>query len=283
MNYCFADIVVHLKTPFTQYFKGLDGYRTSQEAIYHLEVMEASLTLPNDAAVVVKGREHIRLSETRRTVWYVSAQGEVLYCLDDDYMTRKAHLTLNVQCDETTKAEMAYVVSGLWFMDVAVREGRVPLHAGAIQSNQNTVAFMAPSGTGKSTLIRRILEHDGSASRLNDDKVFLTIKNNTLWLYSTPFSGEESLYRPFSGPLDTLVVLTQGRHNHLCLHPTEQWLHTLLKNTHRPWHHEAYHTLLKTLEQLMPLLTLWHYDATNDTTAATTLMTRLKEMHDAKN
>lgn len=282
-TYRFANIPIALHLPFKKYFSSLDAYETNESPRYFLHVDETTISHPQTASTLIQGQHRYLIEDTRITQWYLSDVGEVLYCLEDDFISKTGHLSIQASTDEDTKAEMAYVVSGLWFMDVAVREGYLPLHAGAIQLNHQTIAFMAPSNTGKSTLLTRLMAHDSHAIRLNDDKIFLTLKEDTPWVYSTPFSGQHSLHIPFDGPLDALIVLAQGQDNQLTLFPPHQVLHALLKNTHRPLHPPSYHTLLNTLETLTPKLSLWSYHATNDDRAAKTFMTNLKEIKDAKN
>lgn len=282
-TYLFADIPVTLETPFKRYLSKLEAYETDQASRYTLKVTDIKLTLPDEPSWIHQGRHRYRLEQDRITQWYLSDTDEILYCLEDDLNNNTAHLWIHASCDEDTKEEMAYVVSGLWFMDVAVREGLLPLHAGAIQIGKQNIAFMAPSKTGKSTLIKRLLVQDPQALRLNDDKIFLTLKEGCVWLYSTPFSGQQSLHTRFDGQLDVLIVLSQGDDNQLTLFPQDHVLHALLKNTHRPLHPPSYQRLLNTLDEIIPPLTLWQYHATNDDRAAEHLILTLKEINDAKN
>ena len=61
-------------------------------------------------------------------------------------------------------AETEYVLLGVMFMEIAMKEGYLPIHASAIRYKEQAILFSAPSKTGKSThanLWKRIYRRAG--------------------------------------------------------------------------------------------------------------------------
>lgn len=99
------------------------------------------------------------------------------------------------------------------------------LHASLIQYAGQAIAFVGPSGVGKST--QAALWHDClGAEILNGDRAALR-RTATGWMaYGSPYAGTSGIYKNSGAPLTAVVVLQQASENHLCrLNAAEAFRH----------------------------------------------------------
>ena len=89
--------------------------------------------------------------------------------------------------------------------------GGLLLHAGAAALGRGAVVFPAPSGTGKSTLVRELAGE--GIEPLGDDMAALVLSRDQEWtVRPVPFTGEPSLRgRPAARPLLAVHPLRRGR------------------------------------------------------------------------
>lgn len=88
------------------------------------------------------------------------------------------------------------------------------LHASVVEADGSSYAFLAKSGTGKSTHTGLWLSHFGSRARIiNGDKPLLRFIGNQLYVYGTPWCGKEQMNINTSSPLKALCFLERGTKN----------------------------------------------------------------------
>ena len=76
------------------------------------------------------------------------------------------------------------------------------MHGSAIAKDGRAYLFCAPSGTGKSTHARLWREMLGErAIMVNDDKVFLQLRQESVWAYGSPWTGKHGIGNNISAPL----------------------------------------------------------------------------------
>lgn len=279
----FANIPLTIEADDLTFLPMQKSFETEETPKYYLSIQIKPLVLPKDIHWHVQGKERYAFHANGYHQFLLDENDQVLYGLFIGVDTAHSELFIQAHLSKDTTDEIAYVVSGLWFMDIAVREGLVPLHAGAVSIQGQTTAFMAASKTGKSTLLNRILSNEPNTVLLNDDKIFLTLNDQKPFLYSTPFSGQAHRHEHHQGVLETLYLLAQGSHNTIEVLSTSDLLEALLRHTHRPKDNEALATLLHSLHTLVPHLSCYRFTLTNDDRAFESLMTHLKELSYAKN
>ena len=99
------------------------------------------------------------------------------------------------------------------------------LHASLINYAGSGIAFTGPSGVGKSTQAQ-LWEECLDAQILNGDRAALRISPAHWTAYGSPYAGTSGIYCPDQAPLKAIVVLAQGKENHLRkLSPTEAFAH----------------------------------------------------------
>ena len=75
------------------------------------------------------------------------------------------------------------------------------LHASLVRQNGYGYAFIAKSGTGKSTHVSLWLRHLKGCDLMNDDNPILRIIGGKVYIFGSPWSGKTPCYRNVKAPL----------------------------------------------------------------------------------
>lgn len=109
-----------------------------------------------------------------------------------------------------------YCLKGLIALDL-LRFKYLLFHASAILKNGNAYIFLGDSGSGKTTILHSV----PPASRLADDIVLLSQKNNIFYLVSNPFEKDRGTIRTDSKiPLSRIFILKQSKRTKMNFKPT---------------------------------------------------------------
>ena len=139
------------------------------------------------------------------------------------------------------------------------------LHGSTVAVDGQAYLFTAPCGTGKSTHTRLWRELFGDrAVMVNDDKVFLQLRQNDVWAYGSPWTGKHGIGTNISVPLKGICFLQRGAENRIQKASPEKWLAELIHQCFLPETHYA--CLVSQLAQKVPL---WEMSCTKDPQAAT--------------
>ena len=139
------------------------------------------------------------------------------------------------------------------------------LHGSTVAMDGQAYLFTAPCGTGKSTHTRLWREQFGDrAVMVNDDKVFLQLRQNSVWAYGSPWTGKHGIGTNISVPLKGICFLQRGTENKIQKAMPEKWLPKLIHQSFLP--EEQYSDLVLRLAQKIPL---WEMSCTKDPQAAT--------------
>jgi hypothetical protein len=92
------------------------------------------------------------------------------------------------------------------------RRGGVILHGCGIALDGRGVVFAGESGAGKSTLSRLWARKEG-IEILSDDRVIVRRQNGALYLYGTPWHGDEAFAAPGGVPLKRIFFIRHGPGN----------------------------------------------------------------------
>lgn len=104
----------------------------------------------------------------------------------------------------------------LSFIYNAAFAGVVLIHASCVALDGEGVAFIGPSGIGKSTHSGLWLKHIPGTRLLNDDQPALRLcPDGTMMLYGTPWSGKTPCYRNEGVRLRTLFRMEQAAGNEI--------------------------------------------------------------------
>lgn len=80
-----------------------------------------------------------------------------------------------------------------------------------IDRDNTAYLFAGQSEAGKSTTAR--FWHDEGATILSDDRVVLRLRDGQVWVYGTPWHGEDAFAAPASAPLSRIFFLDHGPGN----------------------------------------------------------------------
>ena len=85
------------------------------------------------------------------------------------------------------------------------------LHGSTVAVDSQAYLFTAPCGTGKSTHTRLWREvFRDRAVMVNDDKVFLQLRQEGVWAYGSPWTGKHGIGNNISAPLKGSVIVSIG-------------------------------------------------------------------------
>ena len=84
-----------------------------------------------------------------------------------------------------------------------------------IACHGEAVLFLGESGTGKSTHTRLWREHIAGARLLNDDSPIVSVRNDEIRVYGSPWSGKTPCYHNVRLPVAAVVRLSQAPENRI--------------------------------------------------------------------
>lgn len=87
------------------------------------------------------------------------------------------------------------------------------IHASVVRYNNKAYAFIAKSGTGKSTQVSSWLRYIANCDLVNDDSPIIRLVNNEVWLYGSPWSGKTTCYRNIKVKLGAITRIVRDDHN----------------------------------------------------------------------
>ena len=155
------------------------------------------------------------------------------------------------------------------FAEFLIDRNILLFHGSAIAVDSQGYLFTAHSGTGKSTHTRLWRQVFGDrAIMINDDKPFLEIRPDGVWLHGSPWSGKHGLDANISVPLKGICILERGKENRIRPAAMEEALPMLSKQAHCPLNTpdpECHRKLVHTLALSIPL---WHMTCTKSPEAA---------------
>ena len=131
-------------------------------------------------------------------------------------------------------------------------------HGSSIAIDGDGYLFTAHSGTGKSTHTRLWMQTFGSrAVMVNDDKPFLQLDGDRVWLYGSPWSGKHGLDCNIRVPLKGLCILERGPENRIERISSGDALLMLQKQAYRPLEERRETAFLQLVDRLSQAVPLW--------------------------
>lgn len=142
-------------------------------------------------------------------------------------------------------------------------------HGSALAVDGEGYLFTAHSGTGKSTHTRFWMQTFGErAVMVNDDKPFLELGEDEVWLHGSPWSGKHGLDTNIRVPLKGICVLERGQENRIRKISREEALPMLQKQAYRPMDEKKSDTFETLMDRLSRSVPLWKMACTKDPAAA---------------
>ena len=127
------------------------------------------------------------------------------------------------------------------------------IHASLVRNNGYGYAFIAKSGTGKSTHTQLWLKHIPGSDLMNDDNPIVRVINGRTFIYGSPWSGKTPCYRNVKAPLGAITQITRAKSNSIeRLSPTIAFTYILPACSTMKWDktvfRNTYDTVIKVIE-----------------------------------
>ena len=114
----------------------------------------------------------------------------------------------------------------------------VLFHACGVADKDSGHLFLGNSGDGKSTMAK--LWFDRNATVLNDDRIVVREKEDTFWIYGTPWHGDFRELSPKGLPIQKIFFLRRGEKNGVVLKKGAEAASMLLTRSFPPlWDHKG--------------------------------------------
>jgi len=165
------------------------------------------------------------------------------------------------------------------FADFLLERNILMLHGSTLAMDGRGYLFTAKCGTGKSTHTRLWRQVFGDrAVMVNDDKPFVLVGQDQVWVSGAPWSGKHGLDTNITVPLQGICILERGPENRIRPVQPEDALAMLLHQTHCPAGREE--KTLALVKQMTSQVPLWQMACTKDPQAAHIAW---EAMHDKQN
>ena len=143
-------------------------------------------------------------------------------------------------------------------------------HSSVVSYEGKAYMFLGTSGTGKSTHSRLWLKYIEGTELVNDDNpVVRVLKDGTVVVYGSPWSGKTPCYRNVSYPVGGIVMLRQAPENIIRrLRPLEAYAALMASISGKRWDSRLAEGLHETENLLVANTSIWHLDCLPDEGAA---------------
>lgn len=132
------------------------------------------------------------------------------------------------------------------------RRQAVMMHASLVRQNGYGYAFIAKSGTGKSTQVSMWLRYLPGCDLMNDDNPIVRIIDNKAYIYGSPWSGKTPCYRNIKAPLGAITRIDRAKHNSVdVLSPVEAFASILPSCSTMKWDLEIFNNICNTVTKLI--------------------------------
>ena len=120
----------------------------------------------------------------------------------------------------------------------------VLIHASLVRKDGWGYAFIAKSGTGKSTQVSMWLRHIPGCDLMNDDNPIIRIIDGKPYIYGSPWSGKTPCYRNVKARLGAVTRIDRAQANSIDkLKPVEAFVSVLQSCSSMKWDTYTYNSL----------------------------------------
>lgn len=126
------------------------------------------------------------------------------------------------------------------------------LHASLVRQNGYGYAFIAKSGTGKSTHVSLWLRHLKGCDLMNDDNPILRIIGGKVYIFGSPWSGKTPCYRNVKAPLGAITRIDRAEENSVDkLSPVAAFASLLPACSSMKWDKDIYDRICATITKVI--------------------------------
>ena len=126
------------------------------------------------------------------------------------------------------------------------------IHASLVRNNNFGYAFIAKSGTGKSTQVSMWLRHIAGSDLMNDDNPIIRCIDNEFWIFGSPWSGKTPCYRNIKARLGAITRIDRATINSVDKLPPIQAFASLLPScSSMKWDSDIYNAVCDTITKIV--------------------------------
>ena len=126
------------------------------------------------------------------------------------------------------------------------------IHASLVRQNGYGYAFIAKSGTGKSTQVSLWLRHIPGCDLMNDDNPIIRIIDGEPFIYGGPWSGKTPCYRNVKARLGAITRIDRAEENSIeKLPPIEAFASFLPSCSSMKWDGEIFNNICNTVTKVV--------------------------------
>lgn len=126
------------------------------------------------------------------------------------------------------------------------------IHASLVRNNNFGYAFIAKSGTGKSTQVSMWLRHIAGSDLMNDDNPIIRCIDNKFWIFGSPWSGKTPCYRNIKARLGAITRIDRATTNSVDKLPPIQAFASLLPScSSMKWDSDIYNAICDTITKIV--------------------------------
>lgn len=143
------------------------------------------------------------------------------------------------------------------------------LHASLVRQNGYGYAFIAKSGTGKSTHVSLWLRHLKGCDLMNDDNPILRIIGGKVYIFGSPWSGKTPCYRNVKAPLGAITRIDRAEENSVDkLSPVAAFASLLPACSSMKWDKDIYDRICATITKVIESIGIYTLHCLPDKEAA---------------
>lgn len=143
------------------------------------------------------------------------------------------------------------------------------IHASSVRKDGYGYAFIAKSGTGKSTHTGLWIKNISHCDLLNDDNPIIRIIDNVPYLYGSPWSGKTPCYRNIKTKLGAITRIERAADNHIeKLKPTDAFASLLPCCSTMKWDNKTYNAICNNVIKVIEKVNIYTLHCLPDKNAA---------------
>lgn len=132
------------------------------------------------------------------------------------------------------------------------------IHASLVRCNSKGYAFIAKSGTGKSTQVSMWLRYIENCDLMNDDNPVVRVIDNQVFIYGSPWSGKTPCYRQVKAPLGAITRIDRAQENSIeKLPPIEAFASFLPSCSTMKWDKDIFNNICNTVTKVVELVGIY--------------------------
>lgn len=126
------------------------------------------------------------------------------------------------------------------------------IHASLVRHNNKGYAFIAKSGTGKSTHVGLWLRYIENCDLMNDDNPIIRVINGEPYIFGSPWSGKTPCYRNIKAKLGAITRIERAHENNIeKKQPIEAFASLLPSCSSMKWDHVIFNNICTTITKVI--------------------------------